>query len=445
MSKIFVEREFVETYPVKWEPLKQDDIDKIFTKKSFEKLKEISLYVHMPFCPFVCEFCYFGKMLFNKSLYEKYIEALKKEIIMFKGHPDFRNRKITAIYVGGGTGSILTPRHAKELFELFREIFPLNNEVEITIESHPLTLNHDKLLEYKKQGVNRICIGIQSFDRRNLKSIDRENHHHINEKIIQTCKEIGFEKVGIDLIYRFPKQTITNLIKDLEKCIETSPDQISVYSLEVRGTLLETILSEMPSDDVDKEMFYRIKGLLEDYDYIHFEQCDFAKPGKYSRYSSNVWKTPQQITLGFGAAAYSDYFGNYSWTNLYPVEKYIDIVNKGFFPGVLGIEITKEELMARYMVLGSRCMDIDKKLFYNLFDVKIDEYFANQLEKLMDYGWIEDSNNKYVITKDGIYYINNISKEFYTKPNQREKQPKHKNLYNFVPKSFHKKYFNKRK
>ena len=439
MPKIPVEREFVETYPVNWKTLTQDNITKIFSTRSFEKLKEISLYIHMPFCPFVCDFCYFGKRAFKKSLYEKYIEALKKEILMFKDHPDFEGRAVTAIYVGGGTGSVLTSNHAKEVLSLLREIFPINKDTEITIESHPLTLNYDKLSKYKEQGVSRICIGIQSFDKENLKKIDRVNHYHINEKIIQISKQIGFEKVSIDLIYRFPGQTVENLVRDLEKTVEINPDQISAYTLEVRGTPLESFLSDMPSDEVDKEMYYLIKKFFEEHGYIHYEQCDFAKPGKYSRYSSNVWKAPQQITLGFGAAAYSDYFGNHSWTNLYPVEKYIKIVNEGVFPGTLGTEMTKEELMAKYMVLGSRCMNSDKNMFERLFNVKIDEYFTSQVKELVDYGWIKDGGNEYVITKNGVYYINNIAKKFYTKPNIGEKQPKHKNLYNFIPIDFYKK------
>lgn len=436
MARTSVEREFVETYPVNWKLLKQDDIDKIFSKRSFERLREVSLYIHMPFCPFVCEFCYFGKRLFNKSLYERYIKALKKEILMFKNHPDFERRKVTAIYIGGGTGSILTPNHLSELLNLLRERFPLDSNTEITVESHPLALDYNKLLRYKEQGVNRICIGIQSFDENNLEKIDRKNHYHINEEIIQISKQVGFEKISIDLIYRFPSQTIANLIKDLERTVEINPDQISVYSLEVRGTLLERYLNEMPSDKLDKRMYYLIKKFCEEHGYIHYEQCDFAKPGKYSRYSTNVWKSPQQITLGFGVAAYSDYFGNYSWTNLYSVEKYVDIVNRGFFPGFLGTKITKEEIMAKYMVLGCRCMNIDKKKFKSLFNVKIDDYFAVELEELLNFNWIRDNGDEYVITESGAYYINNIAKKFYTEPNIGEKQPKHKNIHNYISDNF---------
>lgn len=436
MTKVAIEREFVETYPVNWGPLKQDNIDRIFSEKSFERLREVSLYIHMPFCPSVCEFCYFGKMPFNKSLYNKYVEALKKEILMFKDHPDFHKREVTAIYVGGGTGSILTPDHLSELLALLRDTFPLSSNTEITIESHPLTLNHNKLSRYKEQGVNRICLGIQSFDKNNLERINRESHYHINEEIIQISKQIGFEKISIDLIYRFPGQTIMNLTRDLERTVEISPDQISVYSLEVRGTLLESCLDEMPSDELDKKMYYLIKGFCEEHGYIHYEQCDFAKPCKYSRYSTNVWKTPQQMTLGFGAAAYSDYFGNHSWTNLYPVEKYINIVNKGLFPGILGIEMTGEELMAKYMVLGCRCMNIDKRTFESLFNVKIDDYFAAELEELLDNNWIRDKGDEYVITEIGVYYINNIAKKFYTESNIGEKQPKHKNIHNYIPDNF---------
>jgi len=434
---ISVDREFVETYPINWKPLKQQDINKIFSTRSLNKINQISLYIHMPFCPFVCDFCYFGKRLFNKFLYEKYIEALKKEIKMFKNHPDLENREVSAIYVGGGTGSILTPNHLNVLLTLIKEIFPTSYDIEITIESHPLTLNYNKLLMYREIGVNRISLGIQSFNRENLKKIQREKHYHANKRVIEFCKQIGFEKIAIDLIYRFPGQTIKNLLEDLEEGIGTDVDQISAYTLEVRDTPLENVMSEMPSDDVDKEMYYLIKDFCEEHGYVQYEQCDFARPQKYSRYSTNVWKTPQQLTLGFGAGAYSDHFGGYSWTNIYSVEKYIEIVDEGFFPGVLGSELNKKELMAKYMVLGSRCIYVNKNLFKILFDISFDEYFVDLVSQLLNRGWIKDYKENIIISREGLYYINNIAKKFYTRSNVGKKQPKHKGLASYIPVDFY--------
>jgi len=387
----------------------------------------------MPFCPFICEFCYFGKQSFNKNLYDKYINALKKEILMFDNHPDIKDREVTAIYIGGGTGSIINPKDFKDIFDLLKNTFPIVNNPEVSIESHPLTLNENKLMHYKKYGVNRICIGVQSFNLKNLTVIGRQNHYQINEKIINSVKEIGFDKIAIDIIYRFPEQTMGNLLHDLKMAVALSPDQISVYSLELRGTSLEKYLEKMPTEEQDKVMYFYIKEFLEKNAYIQYGQCDYAKLNKFSTYSTNVWRTPQQITLGFGAAAYSDYFGNYSWTNIYQVEKYIDVVNNKEFPGIIGIEFSKEELMARYMVLGCRSIQIDKNNFKIMFNETVDNYFKNQLTTLFGYGWIIDSGDAYQISRNGLYYINNIAKMFFSDDNKNKRQPKHQNLNNFSP------------
>jgi len=439
MNDFKVDREYVEIYPINWTEINHDFVQKMFRTRSFDKLKEISFYIHIPFCPVICPFCTFNKRLFNKKLYIRYIEALKKEILMFKSHPDFEDRKVTAIYFGGGTGSMLIPEDTQDILFLLYDNFPISSKAEITMECYPTTIDHDKLLKYKEMGVNRISIGTQSFDKENLRNIGRINTYSVNKTVIQEAKEIGFEKITVDLMYRFPNQTIDDLLmKDLEILIEINVDGISSYSLEVEATPLEKKLSEMPSDEIDKKMFYLVGEFLEQHGYRRFAQPDFAKPGKECRYVLNAWKAPQQLLLGFGAGAHTHYFGGYMWANIYPVEKYIEIVSKGYFPGVLGTYVSDDELMHKYIVLGVRCLEVDKNIFEKMFGASIEDYFYLQIKDLVDFGWIEEKSDRYVVTKEGLWYIDNISKKFYSKYNMGEKQPWGKNLYNFVPLNFYK-------
>jgi len=223
----------------------------------------------------------------------------------------------------------------------------------------------------------------------------------------------------------------------MEILVEASPDGVSTYSLEVEATPLERKLSEMPSDKKDKEMFYLIGDFLEAHGYRRFAQPDFAKPGKECKYVLNAWKAPQQLLLCFGAGAHTHYFEGHVWANIYSVEKYIEVVNEGYFPGVLGAYVPKEELIHKYMVLGVRCLEIDKNIFKKMFGISIDEYFVSQIKDLINVGWLMEKSDRYVITKEGLWYIDNISKKFYSNSNIGEKQPWGKNLYNFVPYRFY--------
>ena len=433
-----VDREYVEIYPINWERMNPRMVNEIFTTRSFEKLDEISLYVHIPFCPQICPFCKFNVMLYNHSLYKEYIKALKKEISFYRGHPDVQNRKVTAIFFGGGTASMLTPEDVEELLNLIKKVFNTSKDAEITIECHPNTISKEKLQRYKDAGVNRITIGVQSFQDKNLKAIGRNHTAKHNEEILRDALDMDFDKVSIDLMYRLPHQSYKNLEYDLKKVEEYQPDSISTYSLEPEARPLEKKLPEMPSEEVDKKMFYYIGNFLKELGYHRFTQPDFSKPNKECKYVLNAWEAPQQLLLGFGAGAHTHYFGGHVWANIYPVKKYIEIINKGFFPGVMGIHVTKEELMAKYLVLGVRHLEINKMKFNDMFGLRIEDQFSAQIKELQQYGWVEDDGRKYVITREGLWYIDNISKKFYTKANIGKKQPWGKNLYNFIPYTFYK-------
>ncbi len=151
MKNIKVDREYIEIYPINWRNVNQKMVDKIFSSRSFDFIKEISIYVHIPFCPTICPFCKFNISKYEPLIYQKYLGVLKKEISLFKNHPDLRNRIVTAIYFGGGTGSMLTPTDIDAILNLISKIFKLSDKTEITVECHPSTVNANKLKEYKKQ------------------------------------------------------------------------------------------------------------------------------------------------------------------------------------------------------------------------------------------------------------------------------------------------------
>jgi len=438
MKNIKVDREYTEIYPVNWQNVNQKMVDKIFSSRSFDSIKEISLYIHIPFCPTICPFCKFNVSKYESSIYQKYLNALKEEISLFKNHPDLQNRVVTAIYFGGGTGSMLAADDIYEILNLTSNIFPISKKVEITVECHPGTVNFRKLKDYQKAGVNRISLGIQSFQDQNLRNIGRTHTAQQNEKLLKEALKIGFNCVAMDLMYRFPNQDFENLKFDLNKIKKLSPDGISVYSLEPEATPLERKTSEMPSEEVDRKMFYFVGDFLESIGYCRFMQPDFSKPGKECKYVLNAWKAPQQLMIGFGAGANTHYFGNHVWANVYPVKSYVEAVEKGYFPGVMGIGVPLEELETKYMVLGARHLSIEKRGFEAMFKKSISDKFNSEINRLKKLKWIKEENSYYKITREGLYYIDNISKTFYSKANKGEGQPWLKGLYNYIPKRFYK-------
>lgn len=141
--------------------------------------------------------------------------------------------------------------------------------------------------------------------------------------------------------------------------------------------------------------------------------------------------------LSFGAGAHTHYFGGHNWTNVYPITEYMGTLRKGLSPIVMAAKVSEQELMAKYMVLGVRAIGVDKEQFKTLFGTEIQNVFPKEIAYLTDLGWIIDNETEYQLTRDGIYYVDNISKFFYTEANARESQPRGKQLYKFIPENFY--------
>ncbi len=432
-----VDREYIEIYPVNWRTVDQEFVSDLFTSESHERLNEISIYVHVPFCPVLCPFCKFNICEYDNLLYKDFATAINREVSLFRDHPDVRGRKVTAVYFGGGTGSMLRPNEAQSFLDTIAGIFQIDDGVEITMEGHPNTFSERRFREFKEAGINRVSIGIQSFQDKNLQEIGRNHSAERNFRVLVAALNTGFRSIAIDLMYRLPNQDFDNLDYDLKMIERLQPDSVSAYSLEPEATELEVKLPLMPEDKQDQEMFYYVGDFLEGIGLRRYMQPDFAKSGKESRYVVNAWRAPQQLMLGIGPGAHTHYFGGHVWANVYPVEAYINAVNKGLPPAVMGTEVTPRELMSKYMVLGVRSLQIKKQPFENLFGAEVRNIFGREIALLKDAGWLEETEAYYQLSRNGIYFVDNISKVFYSSDNEGEIQPWGKNLYTHIPKRFY--------
>lgn len=387
-------------------------------------MREIGIYVHIPFCKQKCYYCDFKSYANKEELIEKYIKWLKYEIKeVGEGNKlDYENDldelvTVKTIYIGGGTPSYLDSKYIKEIVEEIRENFKLADKVEITIEVNPGTVNKTKLLDYINSGINRISIGLQSKDNELLKRIGRI---HKYEDFLQTynmAREVGFKNINVDLMLALPGQTIAKLEKGLKQVIDLQPEHISLYSLIIEdGTKIEKMLKNneitLPDENIERKMYWETKKVLEEAGYIHYEISNFAKEGYKSEHNWNCWS--QKEYMGFGVAAHS-YTNDVRFSNIDSIEEYIENYEQGNVTDnfVFHEKQTQSSKMKEYMMLGLRKIEgISIQEFKNKFVGNPLYIYRKELQKLVEEELIEIELDKIKLTKKGLDFANIVWEEF---------------------------------
>lgn len=387
-------------------------------------MREIGIYVHIPFCKQKCYYCDFKSYANKEELIEKYIKWLKYEIKeVGEGNKlDYENDldelvTVKTIYIGGGTPSYLDSKYIKEIIEKIRENFKLADKVEITIEVNPGTVNKTKLLDYINSGINRISIGLQSTDNELLKRIGRI---HKYEDFLQTynmAREVGFKNINVDLMLALPGQTIAKLEKGLKQVIDLQPEHISLYSLIIEdGTKIEKMLKNneitLPDENIERKMYWKTKKVLEEDGYIHYEISNFAKEGYKSEHNWNCWS--QKEYMGFGVAAHS-YTNDVRFSNIDSIEEYIENYEQGNVTDnfVFHEKQTQSSKMKEYMMLGLRKIEgISIQEFKNKFVGNPLYIYRKELQKLVEEELIEIELDKIKLTKKGLDFANIVWEEF---------------------------------
>lgn len=387
-------------------------------------MREIGIYVHIPFCKQKCYYCDFKSYANKEELIEKYIKWLKYEIKeVGEGNKlDYENDldelvTVKTIYIGGGTPSYLDSKYIKEIIEEIRENFKLADKVEITIEVNPGTVNKTKLLDYINSGINRISIGLQSTDNELLKRIGRI---HKYEDFLQTynmAREVGFKNINVDLMIALPGQTIAKLEKGLKQVIDLQPEHISLYSLIIEdGTKIEKMLKNneitLPDENIERKMYWETKKVLEEAGYIHYEISNFAKEGYKSEHNWNCWS--QKEYMGFGVAAHS-YTNDVRFSNIDSIEEYIENYEQGNVTDnfVFHEKQTQSSKMKEYMMLGLRKIEgISIQEFKNKFVGNPLYIYRKELQKLVEEELIEIELDKIKLTKKGLDFANIVWEEF---------------------------------
>ncbi len=379
--------------------------------------EEIGIYVHIPFCKQKCYYCDFVSFAKSEMWEEKYIQALKKEIK--NNSKKAKECVVTTIYFGGGTPSYIESKEIVSVLNTIKENYDIDRQVEITIEVNPGTVTKDKLEDYKKAGINRLSIGLQSTDNTILKQIGRI---HTFEQFLNTyeiARKVGFTNINVDLMLALPNQTEEILQDSLQKVIRLNPEHISLYSLILEEqtpmfTLVEEGKLTLPDEETERNMYWNTKKRLEQNGYIHYEISNFAKPERKSKHNQNCWN--QKPYLGFGISAHS-YYNKTRYSNTINLKDYIQSVGDGLVSArkiqtIHEIQTIEDE-RKEYMLLGLRNIQgVSIAEFKTKFIQNPIYLFRKELDKLVKEDLIEVDIDNIKLTNKGLDFANMVWEEF---------------------------------
>ena len=416
-------------------------------------MKELGIYIHIPFCIQKCYYCDFISYANKLEYQKKYIDNLKYEIqaqkdILEKYH-------ITTIYIGGGTPSVIDSKYIVEILDEIKKYMSEEDyrNAEITIEVNPGAVSIGKLIDYRNVGINRISIGLQATQDRILKKIGRIHTWEDFNKTYQDVIDVGFKNINVDLMIGLPELSISDIKESLDRVIGLSPKHISVYSLIVEENtkiekFIETGKYTLPDEEQERMEYKYVKDYLELHDYEHYEISNFSKKDYHSRHNENCWK--QKEYIGFGIAAHS-YIDGIRFSNTEKLDNYIQYLKEDFFefnisnlekkakllrekdhkenkdlsnefndefPIPFGIrkihEIQNLESQKKeYMLLGLRMLD---GVLISEFKKKFGDnplyLFRKELAKLVDENLIEVDLDNIKLTRKGLDLANLVWEEF---------------------------------
>lgn len=375
-------------------------------------LREIGIYVHIPFCKSKCYYCDFISFTNQcEQVLESYIQKVIKEMQQY----NFGNYNVTTIYIGGGTPSFINEKYIKQLLEELKRKLIENKtkwtDIEITIEINPGTVTKKKLEKYKELGINRISIGLQSTNDVLLKQIGRIHNYQQFLEAYQLVQKVGFENINIDLMIGLPNQTIQDIKQTLAEIKRLNPNHVSVYSLIVEeetkiGELINSGKLQLPDEELERQMYWYVKNKLELNGYKHYEISNFAKEGKESKHNLNCWEQKEYIGLGAGAHSYLDgiRYSNSSFKEL----KEWDFRDKK-----IEEKQTLEDQKKEYMLLGLRKIEgVSVQKFKEKYMDNPIFLYRQELAKLVEEGLLQINGDFIQLTNKGIDLANLVWEEF---------------------------------
>ena len=370
--------------------------------------KPTSAYVHIPFCTQICYYCDFSKVFIKNQPVDIYLEHLIEE------YDSYDIKKLRTLYIGGGTPTALSAPQLAFLLKKLTDKLDLSYLEELTIEANPGDLDREKIAVLKDSPVNRVSLGVQTFNDRMLKQIGRSHSEKDIYENIANLKKAGFDNISIDLIYALPKQTMEDVKTNVAKAIALDIPHMSLYSLILENhTVFMNRMRRgklpLPKEDLEAEMFEYIIAELEKAGFDHYEISNFSKPGFESRHNLMYWDNAEYYGIGAGA---SGYVNGVRYKNHGPIRHYMQAVEAGN-ARVQEEVLTLKEQMEEEMFLGLRKKSgVSKKRFEEKFGLSFEDQYGAVVSELTEQGLLVPDRNIVRMTKQGLFLGDTVAEKF---------------------------------
>ncbi|WP_088809017.1 MULTISPECIES: radical SAM family heme chaperone HemW [Listeria] len=372
-----------------------------------------AVYIHIPFCEHICYYCDFNKVFLEGQPVERYVDLLIQEMEMATALKKLDT--VETVFVGGGTPTTLSENQIERLCEAVHRIFPLSQDVEFSFEANPGDLSVSKLNAMKQSGVNRISMGVQSFNNDLLKKIGRIHTVADVYQSIQNMEKVGFRNVSIDLIFSLPGQTEDDFKDTLQKALALDLPHYSAYSLIIEPkTIFYNLMQKgqliLPNQDAEANMYDFLMSEMERRGKKQYEISNFAEEGFKSRHNIVYWSNEHYF--GFGAGAHG-YLNDTRYSNFGPLKQYMTPLEEGRLPIFQTKDLSLKEEMEEEMFLGLRKVDgVSKVRFFEKFDRELDATFQKAIATTVENGWLENTKEYVKLTREGRFLGNNVFREF---------------------------------
>jgi len=378
----------------------------------------LGLYVHVPFCSAICNYCNFNRGLFDADLKARYVDALIVEIAR-AGRAGTAGQAGTpgadTIFFGGGTPSLLEPSEVARIIAACESAFDVARDREVTLEANPESVTEARLSEYRRAGVNRISFGVQSFREDELRRLSRLHSADRARAALREARAAGFDNVSLDLMMWLPQQTVSEWFESIDAAIALGPEHLSLYMLEVypnaplKDDMARARWSQAPDEDV-AAMYLGAMDRLDAAGYRQYEISNVARPGRESRHNLKYWTDGEW--LGFGCGAHSTR-GGVRWKNISSTAEYVERVAQG---GALAVDrrtLTADERLGDALFTGLRLVDgIDVNAIQNRYGVDVWRRFGADLVPFLEAGCLRRTESRLSLTREGMLLAHEVMSVF---------------------------------
>lgn len=375
-------------------------------------MKSLSVYIHIPFCAKKCNYCDFLSAPATAEKRKQYLAALKSEMqAEAKRYEDFC---VKSVFFGGGTPSILEAQAITELLDVLKTAYHMDTQAEITLEMNPATATKEKMEGWKKAGINRLSIGLQSAHDEELKMLGRIHCYADFLESYQNAREVGFTNVNIDLMSGLPGQDMKKWEDTLQKVLALKPEHISAYSLIIEeGTEICQNIERypaLPSEEEDRKMYQRTKEILKENGFTRYEISNYAKEGYECKHNCVYWQRGNYVGFGLGAASMVE---NVRWTNTRDFDRYLANCRQPFMLQDEKEVLSERDCMEEFMFLGLRMMQGVKKAdFARNFSKSMEEVYGDVIAKWEAQQMLYQDESHVWLSEQGIDVSNVIFSDF---------------------------------